>query len=262
MVRIFFFCVLTVFVLSACSSPPPLTLTPTSTQAVVPNPSATSTAPVPASPQPTQFFPTVPPHPTLDPNFFRDEFIETLDAQWNWAREDSENWSLASVPGSLQINVGNGYVVAHNYSNLLLRPAPEGNFQIETQVAFDPRHNFEFAGLIIYETDSNFIQAGHGFCSSVDCIGEGLYMNSYLKGSAIKPGPMQTYTYRDPVFLRLSRRRNTYTFENSQNGDVWFLIGTQTIAIEPLQIGLVGSQNLRGDILPAKFGYFEVRSLP
>ena len=262
MVRMFFFGVLMVFFLSACNSAPPPTRTPTAVQDIVLTPSATPTPPVTPSPKPTLFIPTVPPNPTLDLNFFRDEFVETLDAQWSWVREDSQNWSLASASGSLQINVGHGYVVAHNNSNLLLRPAPEGDFQIETQVAFDPKHNFEFAGLIIYENDSNFVQAGHGFCSSVDCLGEGLYMNSYLKGTALKPAPMQTYTYRDPVFLRLSRRGDTYTFENSQNGDVWFLIGSQTLAIEPLQIGLVGSQNLRGDILPAKFGYFEVRSLP
>jgi beta-xylosidase len=217
---------------------------------------------VTASPIATKPFPTIPPRPTLDPNFFRDEFIETLDSQWSWVREDPQNWSLAILPGLLQINVGNGYVVAHSNSNLLLRPAPEGNFQIETHVTFDPMHNFEFAGLIIYESDSNFVQAGHGYCSSVDCIGEGLYMNSYQKGVMVRPSPMQTYTDRNPVFLRLSRRGDTYTFENSQDGNVWFFIGNHTSAIDPLQIGLVTSQNLRGDILPANFGYFEVRSLP
>jgi len=216
---------------------------------------------VTSSPIPTQVLPTIPPKPTADPNFFRDDFIETLDAQWSWVREDPQNWSLAIVPGSLQINASDGYVLAHNYSNLLLRPAPEGNFQIETQIRFDPRHNFEFGGLIIYESDSNFIQAGHGYCSSVDCIGEGLYMNSYQKGIAVKPSFGQTYTHSLPVFLRLSRREDTYTFENSQDGNVWFFIGSQTSTINPLQIGLVASQNLRGDILPAVFGYFEVRSL-
>lgn len=260
MVRTLLFYLLSIVVLFACSSPLPPA--PTLSQNVVLEPSATPTVAVTSSPIATQALPTIPPKPTLDPNFFRDEFIGTLDAQWSWVREDPQNWSLAIVPGLLQINAGNGYVVAHNSSNLLLRPAPEGNFQIETQVLFDPRHNFEFAGLIIYESDSNFVQAGHGYCSSVDCIGEGLYMNSYQKGVMLKPSPMQTYTHRDPIFLRLSRRENTYTFENSQNGNVWFFIGNHTSAINPLQIGLVASQNLRGDILPANFGYFEVRSLP
>ena len=260
MVRTLLFYLLSVFVLFACSSP--LTPAPTLSQNVVLEPSATPVVVVTSSPIATQPLPTIPPKPTLDPNFFRDEFIESLDAQWSWVREDPQNWSLAILPGLLQINVGNGYVVAHSNSNLLLRPAPEGNFRIETHVTFDPRHNFEFAGLIIYENDSNFVQAGHGYCNSVDCIGEGLYMNSYQKGVMVKPSPMQTYTHRNPVFLRLSRRGDIYTFENSQDGNVWFLIGNHTSAIDPLQIGLVTSQNLRDDILPANFGYFEVRSLP
>ena len=262
MVRILWFYVLTVFVLSACSSTLPPAPTSAPSQSVVLETPGTSAVTVLSSPTPTHVVPTIPPQPTLDPNFFRDDFIETLGAQWSWVREDPENWSLAIAPGSLQINVGNGYVLAHNSSNLLLRPAPEGNFQIETQVMFDPAHNFEFAGLIIYESDSNFIQAGHGYCSSVGCIGEGLYMNIYRKGIAAIPSPMQTYTHRDPVFLRLSRRGDTYTLESSQDGNVWFFIGSHTSNINPLQIGLVASQNLRGKILPATFGYFEVRSLP
>lgn len=260
MLRSLLFFVMIFSVLAACTSSPQAI--PTLSENIILDPSATPTAKPTSSPAPTPILPTIPPRPTLDLNFFRDEFVETLDAQWSWVREDSTNWSLAAIPGALQINVSDGYVLAHSNSNLLLRPAPEGNFQLETQVTFDPRHNFEFAGLIIYESDSNFIQAGRGYCSSVDCIGDGLYMNSYQKGVVIKPSFGQPYTYNTPVFLRLTRRDDTYTFENSQNGDVWFFIGRHTSTINPLQIGLVASQNLRGEILPAIFGYFEVRSLP
>ena len=260
MVRMLLFHALIISVLSACSSTPVPTSTPS--QSVSLEPSATPTMTVVSSPAPTQVLPTVPPQPTLDPYFFHDNFIATLDAQWSWVREDPENWSLDLVPGRLQINLGHGYVLAHNNSNLLLRPAPEGNFQIETQITFDPRHNFEFAGLIVYESDSNFVQAGQGYCSSVDCIGEGLYMNSYRKGTRANPTLGQSYTHPGPVFLRLSRREDTYTFENSQDGEVWFLIGSHTNNINPLQIGVVASQNLRSEILPVKFEYFEVRSLP
>jgi beta-xylosidase len=258
MVRRLLFYILIFSLLSACSSAPPPTAT--SFQAIALESPATPTSiPSPAS---TPVVPTVPPEPTVDPHFFRDDFIDTLNAQWSWVREDPENWSLTDIPGSLQINASNGYVLAHNSSNLLLRPAPEGNFRIETLVTFDPRNNFELAGLIIYESDSNFIQAGHGYCSSVDCIGKGLYLNSYQKGNVVKPGFGQAYTQNIPVFLRLSRREDTYTFENSQDGKVWFFIGNHTSPIHPIQVGLIASQNLRGDILPAVFGYFELRSLP
>jgi beta-xylosidase len=250
--------VLLAIVLSACSfvprrsSEPPLQLTVQPSATISPVPSATS----------TPVTPTVSPTPTPDPRFFRDEFSGSLDAQWAWIREDSRTWNLTTLPGALQIAVTGGYVAAHNNSNLLLRSAPEGNFQIETQITFRPRQNFQFAGLIIYQNDSNFIQAGRSYCSAVGCVGAGLYMDYYEKGVVVKPNFGQRYGEIDPILLRLSRSGNAYTFEASTDGKVWFIIGSHTSEMNPQQIGLVTGQHLRGEILPAAFEYFEVRSLP
>lgn len=260
MIRISFF-VLMVILLSACRSAPPPISTPS--ENIVVEPSATRTViPSPTPPTPTLVFPTLPPTPTIDPGFFRDDFIETLDTQWSWVREDPKNWSLAVLPGSLQINAAEGYVLAHSNSNLLVRPAPAGNFQIEAQITFSPKNNFDFAGLIIYESDSNFIQAGLGFCSSIGCIGKGLYTDNYRRGLEVEPSFGQAYTRQDPIFLRLSRREDTYRFETSKDRQVWFLIGNHTSNLKPHQVGLVAGQNLSGGRLPAIFDYFEVRSLP
>src|SRR5215207_811349 len=250
-----------VILLSACSMIPTPAINPS--EQIVIKPSATST--IIPSLTPTQLPPTLTPStptPTADPNFFRDDFLEMLDAQWSWVREDPQNWSLIAVPGSLQINVAGGYVRAHTNSNLLLRPAPEGNFQVETQITFRPADNFQFAGLIIYESDSDFIQAGRGYCKVTGCIGEGLYMDYYKKGMIVEPDFGQAYKDIDPIRLRLSRREDTYTFEASTDGKVWFIIGSHPGDLNPLQIGLVTGQRLKGNILPAAFDYFEVRSLP
>lgn len=197
----------------------------------------------------------------MDPRFFRDDFNEVLDTHWSWVREDPRNWNLTVLPGSLQINVAGGYVAAHTNPNLLLRPAPQGNFQIETQITFRPTRNYQFAGLIVYEDDSNFIQAGRGYCSSLGCVGAGLYMNYYRKGVIVEPDFEQSYREIDPLLLRLSRMGETYTFEASTNGKVWFIIGSHVSDMDPLQIGLVTGQRLRGENLPATFEYFEVHSL-
>jgi beta-xylosidase len=215
-----------------------------------------------AAPSPTLLPATASPQPTLELPLFRDGFDQALDAQWSWIREDPLNWSLTDQPGSLQINVTAGYVAAHNNSNLLLRPVPEGNFQIETQITFRPMRDYQFAGLIVYQDDSNFIQAGRAHCDSVECIGTGLYMDHYNQGRMIKPDFGQPYGTIDPLLLRLSRRESSYTFEASADGHVWFLIGSHTSDMDPLRVGLVAGQHLRGDILPAAFEYFEVRSLP
>lgn len=247
-----------VIFLSACSLLPARPLEPA--EQIVFKPVATST--LISLPTPTPETPTSSPTATPDPDFFRDEFRETLDPQWVWVREDPRNWSLTAVPDSLQINVASGYVAAHTNPNLLLRPAPDGNFQIQTQLAFRPAQNFQFAGLIIYEDDSNFIQAGRAYCSSVDCVGAGLYMDNYQKGVVVEPDFGQSYGDLHPILLRLSRRGDTYSFEVSTNGKVWFLIGSHTSDMNPLQVGLVTGQRLRGGILPALFEYFEVGSLP
>lgn len=252
------FPVFVIFFLVACSATSQSS--PTPAIQIMLYPSATSTISV--SLTPTLAAPTVTPPPTKDPNYFRDDFDGLLDPQWSWVRERSRNWSLTESPGSLQINVDHGYVAAHNNPNLLLRPAPAGDFQIETQITFRPKNNFQFAGLIIYESDSNFIQAGRAYCDAVSCVGEGLYMDYYNKGVVVGPNVGQTYKEIDPILLRLRRKGETYTFEASTDGRVWFLIGSHSSDIHPLQIGLVAGQTLRGKTLPATFEYFEVRSLP
>jgi beta-xylosidase len=252
--------VLVIFLLSACRSVAPSTVTLPEDIEPMPFPSATFTA----SPLPTVVTPsvTLAPTTTPDPKYFRDDFMGTLDPQWHWVREDPLNWSLITVPGSLQINVGGGYVTEQTNFNLLLRPAPTGNFQIETQITFKPQDNFQFAGLIIYESEANFIQAGRGYCRTYACIGEGLYMNYYRNRKLVQPDFAQPYKRIDPILIRLSRRDNTYSFEANTDGKVWFIIGSHTSEMNPLQIGLVTGQKLKGEVLPATFEYFEVRSLP
>ncbi|HSL44163.1 MAG TPA: DUF1349 domain-containing protein [Anaerolineales bacterium] len=252
--------VILAFLLSACGSVAQPALTPV--EHIELNPLATRTVTPAPSPSPTATIPTSTPVPTADPNFFRDDFTEALDPNWTWVREDPLNWSLSAVPGSLQINVEGGYVPAHTNANMLLRPAPDGNFQIETQISYRPNGNFQFAGLIIYQSDSDFIQAGREYCGTSFCIGEGLYMENYELGKVVQPTFGQPYRSSNPILLRLSRRGDTYTFDASTNGNIWFTVGSHTSEIEPLQIGLVTGQRLKGDVRPAVFNYFEVRSLP
>ena len=199
--------------------------------------------------------------PVTDPNYFRDDFNNTLGTGWQWMREDSSNWSLSEVPGTLQINVDGGQVSDETIRNLLLRQAPPGNFQIETKIAFKPTANFQLAGLIIYESPPNIIQAGRAFCDLPDvCVGEGLYVDYYNNGNFVTPNFAAAYTEND-VYLRLLRQGDTYTFQSSSNGSEWILRGGTVSTMNPLQIGLVAGQNTVGQI-PALFDYFEVRSLP
>jgi beta-xylosidase len=196
-----------------------------------------------------------------DPNYFRDDFDTTLAAGWQWLYEDPNNWSLSAVPGALQINVDGGQVSDETIRNLLLRQAPLGNFQIETKVIFRPVADYQFAGLIIYESAPNIVQAGRAFCAPSEvCVGEGLYVDYYNNGNFVTPNFAAAYTDSE-TYLRLLRQGDTYTFQSSSNGREWILRGGTVSTMNPLQIGLVAGQNTVG-LIPALFDYFEVRSLP
>ena len=199
--------------------------------------------------------------PVTDPNYFRDDFDGTLGPGWQWLHEDPDNWSLSAVPGALQINVDGGHVSDETIRNLLLRSAPTGNFQIETKVTFRPIADYQFAGLIVYESAPNIIQAGRAFCALSDvCVGEGLYVDYYNSGNFVTPNFAAAYTDNE-TYLRLLRQGDTYTFQSSSNGSEWILRGGTVSTMNPLQIGLVAGQNTVEPV-PALFDYFEVRSLP
>jgi len=227
--------------------------TPT-TEAITPS--------IPSTQEPLQSTPeTVTTEPTTDPNYFRDDFDTTLGPGWQWLQEDPNNWSLSVVPGALQINVDGGEVSDETIRNLLLRQAPAGNFQIETKVTFRPVADYQFAGLIIYESAPNFVQAGRAFCTPSEvCVGEGLYVDYYNNGNFVTPNFAAAYTDSE-TYLRLLRQDDTYTFQSSSNGNEWILRGGTVSTMNPLQIGLVAGQNTVGPI-PALFDYFEVRSVP
>jgi len=197
----------------------------------------------------------------VDSSYFRDDFDNNLGPGWQWLREVPSNWSLTAVPGWLQINVDGGEVSDETMTNLLLRAAPAGNFQMETRITFSPKADFQFAGLIIYESPSNLIQAGRAFCDLPDvCVGNGLYVDYYNNGSFVTPNFAATYPESE-VYLRLIRQGNTYTFQSSADGSEWILRGGTVSSMNPLQIGLAAGQNTTG-IIPASFDYFEVSSLP
>lgn len=232
----------------ALATPVPVHLKPTSTQ----------TPAVPPTPTPASTSTMIP--PTADPVFFRDDFDGRLGPGWTWMREVSTQWSLTAVPGSLQIDAGDGYINSENMANVLLRPAPASDFQIETKLTFYPDRDFQFAGLIVYESESNFIQVGHAYCRSETCVRGGLYMNYVQDGLFVFPNFGQPYQRGESVILRLIHKGNNYIFEMSTDNRVFYVVGEHVSAMNPLQVGLMAGQNVNGEIIPALFDYFQITS--
>lgn len=212
---------------------------------------------------------TPPPLPNLtqtataisDTIIFQDNFNGFLAKEWSWLNEDLANWSLQIVPGSLQINIGRGFLNLENASNVLLIPAPEGNFQIETKVTFPAGGVPHFAGLLLYESEKNFIQAGHAYCNPVNrCVGDGVYFEEYLQGDLLQePYIAQKYN-QESISLRLVYKDGAISFLSSPNGIAWYRINESIADFNIIQVGLVTGQNWES-ISPVLFDYFQIKSL-
>jgi hypothetical protein len=139
------------------------------------------------------------------------------------------------------------------------------DFAIETRVLFEPNTNFQFAGLVIWQDESNFLQFGRAFCyyEGSPCVGNGIYFD-YLGG-----GPWWVDgNFATPVdspneaHLRLERRGNMVKAFYSYEGITWFEIGTHWIPddFQVNAVGLTSSQdyNTPDSDIPADFDFFEL----
>lgn len=252
MKKFLFVFVLMVLVLSVCGTPATPAPIPTNTPAPLP-----TETPVP----PTA---TLEPSPTStpDPLLFRDDFDGVLDSGWQWIRENNKYWSLTNNSGWLEIMARSGNVGAGNINNLLLRQAPEGNFELETRLKFKPTGNYQIAGLLIYESAANHIQFGRAFCNAPQCAGDGYYLDLVSGGNFTPENFATKATEIETVYLRLRREGNTFTAYVSENGGEWKVIGAHNGNIKPLFVGLVAGQAVNSTPKPAQFDYFIINALP
>jgi beta-xylosidase len=241
--------------LIACAPTAPETAPPTS----IPVQTEPSSTPLP---QPTNT--PVPPTETLeptqtpDPVIFLDNFDSSLSEGWNWTKENKNTWSLTKNPGWLEIMVSRGGIGNGNLDNVLLRPVPDGNFEIETSVNFQPTGDFQFAGIVVYESAANFIQFGRAFCDYPNvCANDGFYVDN-TSGGTYEQGNFATSAKNNEIsYLRFRREGNKYTAYASQDNVEWQLIGEKTNDMNPKFIGLLAGQAMSAP-KPAQFDYFKV----
>ncbi len=203
--------------------------------------------------------------PTSDPDYFRNDFDGPLDTGWQWVNEDASHWSLNAGSGSLQIDLTSGRVSDGTIQNMLMRPAPTGNFQVTIGLTFRAIENDQFAGLILYESATRFLQIGRSrsVCEGPDqiCDGSGIYLQFYDDQDPKPLREAKRYSGSVPLHLRLTRIGDEYAIEMSKgDGLAWFRYGNYTIKFKPTYIGLFAGQNF-GQPITALFDYFEVSGL-
>jgi Tol biopolymer transport system component/regulation of enolase protein 1 (concanavalin A-like superfamily) len=194
------------------------------------------------------------------PSTWRDDFdTGALLPGWYWQNGDSGEWSLGD--GFLRIYASD---TPTPDGNLLLRGAASGDFVIKTRLLFEPDTNFQFAGLVIWQDENNFLQLGRAFCDIPDiCVGNGLYFDKILGGNFTDSNFATSVGNPSDVYLRLERRGDMVrAFYSLDEGISWYEIGTHWIPsdFQVNGVGLMASQDFDTPDwdIPADFDFFEL----
>lgn len=167
-------------------------------------------------------------------DFHNDEFEEdTLNGAWSFVREDPTHWHIGGLPGRrwegfFVVDMQSGDLEQTNDArNLLLRPAPEGDFSLETMTVFWYQLNADYqqGGLIIYQDDDNYIRLGHTFR-------DGMRTEFEAEVNGVVQQRSDDWTM-EGIRLRIERRGNTYTAAYSASGVNWTPLGQPITADWP-----------------------------
>jgi hypothetical protein len=173
---------------------------------------------------------------------FRDDFDGALAPGWTWLREDPSAWSLTAVPGWLRIGLSTEGFLSGAPTNVLLRPAPQGDFDLRTRLQVAPTQDFEFAGLIVAFDDDSVLQFGHGYCDLGPCVGEGYYFDNLQDGAVVGANFGTPSDGPGKDGLRLVRQGNTYIGYYLADDATWIEVGRHVVDRPPLSVGLTADQ--------------------
>jgi regulation of enolase protein 1 (concanavalin A-like superfamily) len=201
--------------------------------------------------------PTGAPARTVDTRIsFEDEFDGYLRAGWQWVPGDFTRWSLGEVPGTLRIDAASalGEMVG------LVRPAPSSDFEITTIVRFQPTSNYQFAGLLVYESPTDFLKFGRAYCNTPSiCVGDGLYFDSVTAGNYTGGNYARSLSTSGDIYVRIRAEGAIFTAYYSSDGNNWIRLGSHPRSLATPQIGVIAHQSAIQ--LVAEFEYFKVNIL-
>lgn len=181
---------------------------------------------------------------------------EALDPTWFWLNENPEGWSLAERPGYMRIYASTSPTGGEN---LLLRSGAQGNFAIEAHLLFEPHRDFQFAGLVIYQDQANFLQFGRAFCDDEEaCVQNGIYFDHIGDGDWVDGNFATRTNSMNEAYLRLELNGRRITAFYSENGEGWQEVGRHEVpsSFRANGVGLTSSQNYSGEGIAADFNFF------
>jgi len=210
------------------------------------------------------------PHLPTEPAWqsYGDEFDQpALDPLWSWYSEDRSRWSLSASPGKLQITGASGDMYANcafEPHNLLLRPAPQGDFMVETHLSFLPMTDYQQAGLILFSDADHYLKLD---VLNLDSNGGiSVEMMRERGGEVVFPTDHAYLPIRQtaPAVLRVVKSGSIYTGYYSADGDFWVEVGSFESPAPYTQVGLfalTGCTDAAPDF-PVEFESFSYTSKP
>jgi len=192
---------------------------------------------------------------------FDDEFNGfALNPGWTWLNPTPPYWQLTGE--AMRIITLKGALNGPNHNdvkNILLQPAPSGDFRMDTRLIFSPDSIYHNAGLIYMLDEDNYVRVSRGMWNNVN----GIWLEWEL--NALTDFKFIDSMYLDTLHLRMSRV-NGYTFRGaySLDGSSWIYFGETTVPFQSTE-ARIGLQAANGQgvlatsmLIPADFDYFRV----
>ena len=177
-----------------------------------------------------------------------DEFNNNaLGKQWNWIRENKNDWSLSKSPGSMVIKGQQGDLIGttNTAGNLLLQSA-NTDWTILTKVTFSrkPATYNEQGGLIVWQDDDNFVKLVYrsnprSFRTPTSMLDMVVEKNGYYFSLANFRSADIITDNNYSLILKLERKGMTITGSYSRDGKIFSRIGTIDINLQDAKAGLI-----------------------
>ncbi|TLD42471.1 MAG: Ammonium transporter [Candidatus Jettenia ecosi] len=185
---------------------------------------------------------------------YEDEFeSQTLDPSWLIIRENQSDWNLLVHPGYLRITTKaeNLWQINVNNKIKLLRGAPLGDFEVVTKVTYNPKQKFQQAGVIMYESDDNYVMLTRQM-DDVDNVEMSREL-SRMSGSKSVPTTLTT------LYLKLTKSGENVTGSFSGDGNSWTTVDVISGAkLERPKVGIVGFNAQLNTTVDADFDFFKI----
>jgi len=200
--------------------------------------------------------------------------VPTPDDEFAGTALDACRWSASVRPdttahrvtgGQLEIDTSKGDIyqgTATNPKNLLLQPAPDGDWTIETKVdgsAFDEA--YQQGGLMVYGDDANYVKLDFLTTNAAGgTVTRGIELRSEVNNAIVQPAPNATPAPTQGVwYLRLAKSGTTYTGSYSADGLEWTTMPAVTnTALSSASFGIYAFGVDQVASKTAKFDYFKL----